>query len=70
MQEAPCYRIIAFQKIKMSQFVLPGDTVRTEITIKEQSSNLLILQLKSEVQTKRVCIVEIVIEMKEPWCMQ
>lgn len=54
------YQLACMQKIKMSEFVEPGDVVETEICIKQQRPGTLILQLRTYVLDKRVCVVDLV----------
>lgn len=54
------YRLTQMQRIKMSEFVQPGDVIETELLIKKQEPGLLILHLRSFVQEQRVCVVDFV----------
>jgi 3-hydroxymyristoyl/3-hydroxydecanoyl-(acyl carrier protein) dehydratase len=54
------YRLSQMQRIKMSEFVQPGDVVETELLIKKQAPGLLILHLRSFIQQQRVCVVDFV----------
>lgn len=53
------YQVQELRKIKMNVFVHPGDIVTTYIKIKSHDSNGLILTVRSEVDGKRVCVLEI-----------
>lgn len=54
------YQLKAMRKIKMNEFVQPGDTVLTHIKVKTQTEHELILMVRSEVDGKRVCVLEMV----------
>jgi 3-hydroxymyristoyl/3-hydroxydecanoyl-(acyl carrier protein) dehydratase len=54
------YRLERMEKIKMSDFVQPGDVLRTELLIKKQTDELLVLHLRSFLPNKRVCVVDLV----------
>ena len=50
------YVLTALKKIKMSEFVRPGDKLVTQMNIKSQDDDRLILLFKSLVNGKRVCV--------------
>jgi 3-hydroxymyristoyl/3-hydroxydecanoyl-(acyl carrier protein) dehydratase len=54
------YRLVTMQRIKMSDFVQPGDVVETEVLVKKQEEGRLILHFRSFVLQKRVCVVDFV----------
>ena len=54
------YTISELRRIKMNEFVHPGDVVFTHLKLKNQTERELVLSCLSEVNGKRVCIVEIV----------
>ncbi len=54
------YRVQELRKIKMSDFVYPGDVVFCTVTVKRHNDEELILTFKSEVDRKRVCVLDIV----------
>jgi 3-hydroxymyristoyl/3-hydroxydecanoyl-(acyl carrier protein) dehydratase len=54
------YRVLELRKIKMSGFVQPGDVIVSQISVKQRSQDELILSYRSEVEGKRVCVVDIV----------
>ncbi len=62
-QYAQPYRVSELRKIKMSEFVQPGDVVTCYLKVKRQEENELILSFRSEVDGKRVCVVEVVMAM-------
>ncbi|HVT63395.1 MAG TPA: hydroxymyristoyl-ACP dehydratase [Legionellaceae bacterium] len=55
------YQIHALRRIKMSDFVYPGDEVHCTVTVKHHSKEELILQYRSEVAHKRICVLEILL---------
>ena len=58
------YVVYALQKIKMNGFIHPGDVVFSFVTVKRRDTKELILSYRSEVDGKRVCVVEIVMKVK------
>lgn len=54
------WQVQELRKIKMNEFVQPGDTLRCTLKIKSQSETTLILSFRSEVEGKRVCVLEMV----------
>jgi 3-hydroxymyristoyl/3-hydroxydecanoyl-(acyl carrier protein) dehydratase len=58
------YLICELRKIKMNVFVQPGDVVVAHMKIKQQTDNQLILTCRSEVDGKRVCVVDVVLNAK------
>lgn len=54
------YQLQAMRKIKMNEFVQPGDTVLTHLKVKNKTEHELILTVRSEVDGKRVCVLELV----------
>ncbi|OGV36597.1 MAG: hydroxymyristoyl-ACP dehydratase [Legionellales bacterium RIFCSPHIGHO2_12_FULL_35_11] len=48
------------RKIKINEFVHPGDEIVTSILVKQHEENILILRFRTEVLGKRVCVLEIV----------
>lgn len=55
------YSVYECRKIKMSEFVSPGDVVTCYLTVKKQTEEELILTFRSEVLGKRVCVVDVVL---------
>lgn len=53
------YQIRSLRKIKMSDFVYPGDVVHCDITVKSQDAQALTLRSNATVAGKRVCGLEI-----------
>lgn len=58
------YQITELRRIKMNEFVLPGDVLQCMIKVKSQTDNELILSCRSEVEGKRVCVLELVLNPK------
>ena len=55
------YRISELRKIKMNGFVQPGDVLVCHVKVKQQNDDELILTYRSEVDGKRVCVVDLVL---------
>lgn len=58
------YVIREMRRIKMNEFVHPGDVVVCYLTQKQHSAGELILNLRSEVEGKRVCNLDVVLTAK------
>jgi 3-hydroxymyristoyl/3-hydroxydecanoyl-(acyl carrier protein) dehydratase len=58
------YQVSELRKIKMNDFVLPGDVITCHVKVKEFSDEELILTYRSEVDGKRVCVVDVVLIFK------
>lgn len=58
------YEVTEFRKIKMSEFVPPGAVLLCSLKVKEHNEQELILNFKSEVNDKRVCVVDVVLHAK------
>lgn len=58
------YQIIEMRKMKMNVFVHPGDVLTCFVTVKSCDSNELILSFRSEVDGKRVCVLDMVLTAK------
>ncbi|MGV3740285.1 MAG: hydroxymyristoyl-ACP dehydratase [Gammaproteobacteria bacterium] len=58
------YRIHKLRRIKMSDFVYPGDVVNCDLNVKHQDAHELILRYQINVAGKRVCLFEIVLLAK------
>jgi 3-hydroxymyristoyl/3-hydroxydecanoyl-(acyl carrier protein) dehydratase len=55
------YQVSELRKIKMSDFVQPGDVVVCHVKVKQQTDEEIILTYRSEVDGKRVCVVDVVL---------
>lgn len=58
------YQIKEMRRIKMNEFVYPGDVVTCQLSVKRQDENELVLSFRSEVDGKRVCVMELCCEGK------
>lgn len=54
------YQVSQLRKIKMNEFVQPGDVVVCSLKVKSQTIEELVLSYRSEVNGKRVCVVDVV----------
>jgi 3-hydroxymyristoyl/3-hydroxydecanoyl-(acyl carrier protein) dehydratase len=52
------YQVQELRKIKMKEFVLPGDILICHLKLKQHEGDTLILSFSSEVAGKRVCVME------------
>ena len=59
------YQLQEIRKIKMNGFVQPGDIVITHIKVKERNEQGLILNFRSEVDGKRVCVLDMKLGAKK-----
>jgi 3-hydroxymyristoyl/3-hydroxydecanoyl-(acyl carrier protein) dehydratase len=46
------------RKVKIGNFVLPGDKVITKISLKQKHEKNFILQFHNSVDNKKVCVAE------------
>lgn len=53
------YQVSEMRRIKMNEFVFPGDEVTCQLTVKKQDDSELVLAFRSEVDGKRVCVMEL-----------
>lgn len=58
------YQVSELRKIKMNDFILPGDVIICHVKVKQQTEEELILTYRSEVDGKRVCVVDVVLISK------
>lgn len=58
---ANTYHISELRKIKMNEFVQPGDVLVSYLKVKQHTPEELILSFRSEVRGKRVCVVDVVL---------
>ncbi len=63
-QFAQKYQVQEFRKMKMNEFVQPGDILTCELGVKHRSDSELILNFRSEINNKRVCVLDIVLTAK------
>lgn len=57
-------QVVELRKIKMSEFVYPGDILTCYLNIKKQEDAELVLNFRSEVEGKRVCVLDMVLAAK------
>jgi 3-hydroxymyristoyl/3-hydroxydecanoyl-(acyl carrier protein) dehydratase len=55
------YFVRELRKIKMNEFIYPGDVVITTLSVKKQDADGLVLSFRSEVDGKRVCVLDMVL---------
>ncbi len=55
------YKVHEVRKIKMKEFVYPGDVVVCYLAVKKHDEDMLVLTYRSEVDGKRVCVLEMVL---------
>lgn len=55
------YQVAELRKIKMNEFVQPGDVLVCHLKVKQRSDEELILSMRSEVEGRRVCVVDVVL---------
>ena len=58
------YEVSELRKIKMNEFVYPGDVVVCHLTVKRHDDEALILSYRSEVDGRRVCLLDVVMTVK------
>jgi len=58
------FQVSELRKIKMNVFVSPGDILVTHATVHHQDEHELILRYRSEVNGKRVCVLDVVMTAK------
>lgn len=55
------YRTHAVRRVKMSDFIMPGDVIVTRATLKKHEDNELVLQYRTEVNGRRICVLEVIL---------
>lgn len=55
------YQIAEMRRIKMNEFVYSGDVVESILSVKRQDETELVLSFRSEVDGKRVCVMELLL---------
>ncbi|WP_419420036.1 hydroxymyristoyl-ACP dehydratase [Legionella sp. D16C41] len=58
------FQVRELRKIKMSEFVYPGDILYCYVSLVQQDEQQLILRFRSEVESKRVCILDVIMTAK------
>ncbi|MBN9230612.1 MAG: hydroxymyristoyl-ACP dehydratase [Legionella sp. 40-6] len=56
-----CYQVAELRKIKMNEFVHPGDVIECLVTVKRRDEQELVLSFRSTVAGKRVCVMDAVL---------
>lgn len=54
------YRVLEMRRIKMNDFVTPGDVLHTKLSVKSHTDDELVLRCRVSRFEKRVCVLEIV----------
>lgn len=54
------YQTVRVQKIKMSRFVEPGDTIESELSVKALNKDQAVFALKTYKNKKRICVNELI----------
>jgi 3-hydroxymyristoyl/3-hydroxydecanoyl-(acyl carrier protein) dehydratase len=55
------YRMAEMRRIKMNDFVYPGDVVVCELKVKRQEAHEWVLSFRTEVEGKRICVMELLL---------
>ncbi len=55
------YRVAEIKRIKMKDFVYPGDQLVTTLTVKQHDETQLTLLYNTEVNNKRICVIQVVL---------
>lgn len=55
------YSICEMRRIKMNEFVVPGEVLTCHVSVKQQDEQKLVLSFRSEVGNKRVCMMEMLL---------
>ncbi|MDF1645892.1 MAG: hydroxymyristoyl-ACP dehydratase [Legionellaceae bacterium] len=58
------YRVQEMRRIKMNDFVAPGDMITADLSIKSHQDGLLVLKCRVSRFEKRVCLLELVMTTK------
>lgn len=58
----PNHEVSEVRKIKMNDFVYPGDVLDCALTVKMQDNDFLSIACRCEVEGKRVCVLELVMK--------
>lgn len=61
MNALDAYAMNDLRRIKMSDFVRPGDVVMTHCSVKQRDESVLVLHFRSEVDGKRVCVMDLLL---------
>jgi 3-hydroxymyristoyl/3-hydroxydecanoyl-(acyl carrier protein) dehydratase len=58
------YRFQSLRKIKMNDFVQPGDHLKCQLKVKEHSDDGIVFSFRSTVNQKRVCVAEALFSLR------
>lgn len=56
------YSISELRKIKMNEFVCPGDILHCHVSLLDRDETTLVLRYRSEVDGRRVCVLDVVMK--------
>lgn len=59
------YQLKRMERIKMSDFVQPGDVIASELIVKRANDAELVIHIRSYLGQKRVCVVDLVYQAEE-----
>lgn len=62
------YRLYQLKKIKMKDFVQPGDIITARLSIKAETAEHLTLQAQTLLDNKRICALEMIFTKETPSC--
>jgi 3-hydroxymyristoyl/3-hydroxydecanoyl-(acyl carrier protein) dehydratase len=54
------YRVREMRRVKMSEFVYPGDVITTTVRVKRHDKDGLVLTYRTELDHKRICVIDTV----------
>ena len=57
------YQLHSFKKIKMKSFVHPGDIITSELTLKDQTEDTLVLLSQTARERTRICTLELIFKI-------
>lgn len=60
-QELSLFQIQEVRRIKMNDFVRPGDVITCHLKVKERSTDALVLACRTDVNARRVCMLEMLL---------
>ncbi len=58
-----CYQVRELRRIKMNDFVHPGDVVQCQLQVKQRDAHELILGLRCTVDGRRVCVLDVALSV-------
>ena len=59
-----CYEFQSFRKIKMNEFVYPGDQVLCQLKLGKKTEQTISITFRSTVNQKRVCVAEAIFSLR------